>query len=70
VRLQPQVGPLLQGSDQSFFTNMRAVSPVTGGAHEVMVQGKQTSGVLELLGSLGVPKKWIEVSEAAGKKRK
>jgi len=47
-----------------------SISPVTGGAHEVMVQGKQTSGVLELLGSLGVPKKWIEVLESAGKKKK
>jgi len=35
-----------------------------------MVQGKQTSVVLELLDSLGVPKKWIDVSEAAGKKKK
>jgi translation initiation factor 1 (eIF-1/SUI1) len=43
---------------------------VTGGGHEVMVQGKQVSAVLELLGSLGVPKKWIEVSETAVKKKK
>lgn len=46
------------------------VSPVAGGAHEVMVQGKQATVVLELLGSLGVPKKWIEVSETAGGKKK
>src|SRR5712672_1035206 len=38
--------------------------------HEVMAQGKQTSVVLELLGSMGVPKKWIDVSQAAGKKKK
>jgi len=49
---------------------MRTVSPVTGGVHEVMVQGKQVSPVLELLGSLGVPKKWVEVSELAGRKKK
>jgi len=49
---------------------MRTVSPVTGGGHEVMVQGKQVSGVLGLLGSLGVPKKWIEVSEMVDKKKK
>jgi translation initiation factor 2D len=45
------------------------VSPVAGGAHELMVQGKQTSAVLELLGSLGVPEKWIEVSNIVGKKK-
>ena len=49
---------------------MHTVSPVTGGGHEVMVQGKQASAVLELLGNLGVPKKWIEVSEVADKKKK
>jgi len=49
---------------------MRTVSPGTGGGQEVMVQGKQLSGVLELLGSLGVPKKWIEVSELADRKKK
>lgn len=49
---------------------MRKVSPVTGGGHEVMVQGKQASAVLGLLGSLGVPKKWIEVSETVDKKKK
>jgi translation initiation factor 1 (eIF-1/SUI1) len=35
-----------------------------------MVQGKQTLAVLELLGSLGVPEKWIEVSNVVGKKKK
>ena len=49
---------------------MRTVSSVTGGGHEVMVQGKHASAVLELLGSLGVPKKWIEVSEMVDKKKK
>jgi translation initiation factor 1 (eIF-1/SUI1) len=49
---------------------MRTVSPVAGGRYEVMVQGKQASLVLELLDSLGVPKKWIEVSEMADKKKK
>jgi len=47
-----------------------SISPVAGGGHEVMVQGKLASVVLELLGSLGVPKKWIEASQAAGKKKK
>ena len=46
------------------------VSPLTAGSHEVMVQGKQTSAVLELLGSLGVPEKWIEVSNIVGRKKK
>jgi translation initiation factor 2D len=49
---------------------MCTVSPVAGGGHEVMVQGKQIPAVLELLGSLGVPKKWIEVSDLADKKKK
>ena len=48
---------------------MCTVSPVVGGAHEVMVQGKQTSAVLELLGGWGVPEKWIEVSNVVGKKK-
>ena len=48
---------------------MCTVSPVAGGTHEVMVQGKQTSAVLELLGSLGVPEKWIDVSNIVGKKK-
>jgi hypothetical protein len=46
------------------------VSPVGGGAQELMVQGKQISAVLELLGSLGVPKRWIEVSDVTDKKKK
>jgi len=46
-----------------------STSPVTGGGHEVMVQGKQSSAVLELLGSLGVPKKWIKVSETGERKK-
>jgi translation initiation factor 2D len=45
------------------------VSPIAGGLHEVMVQGKQTPAVLELLGSLGVPEKWIEVTNIVGKKK-
>ena len=48
---------------------MCTVSPVAGGVHEVMVQGKQTPVVLELLGSLGVPGKWIEVTNTVGKKK-
>lgn len=47
---------------------MYTVSPIAGGLHEVMVQGKQTPAVLEQLGSLGVPEKWIEVN-AVGKKK-
>jgi translation initiation factor 1 (eIF-1/SUI1) len=42
----------------------------SSGGHEVMVQGKQSSAVLELLGSLGVPKKWIEVAETGERKKK
>lgn len=34
-----------------------------------MVQGKQIQVVLELLGSLGVPKKWIEAVEMTDKKK-
>lgn len=49
---------------------MFTVSPVSGGGREVMVQGKQTQGVLELLGSLGVPRKWIGVSDVTDKKKK
>jgi hypothetical protein len=33
-----------------------------------MVQGKQTPAVLEQLGSLGVPEKWIEVNTVGKKK--
>jgi translation initiation factor 2D len=47
----------------------RKVSLVAGGGQEVMVQGKQTQVVLELLSSLGVPKKWIEVADMADKKK-
>ncbi|KAI9453599.1 hypothetical protein F5148DRAFT_1277436 [Russula earlei] len=47
-----------------------SISPVPGGGKEVMVQGKQTSVVLELLGSMGVPKEWVEVSKAAAVKKK
>jgi translation initiation factor 2D len=48
---------------------MCTVSPIAGGLHEVMVQGKQTPAVLELLGTLGVPEKWIEVTNIGGKKK-
>jgi translation initiation factor 2D len=55
---------------QVLFPDMMCtVSPVAGGVHEVMVQGKQTPAVLELLGSLGVPEKWIEVTNTVGKKK-
>lgn len=46
-----------------------SVSPVAGGGQEVMVQGKQTQVVRELLGSLGVPKKWIEGADMTDKKK-
>jgi translation initiation factor 1 (eIF-1/SUI1) len=49
---------------------MHTVSPVTGSRHEVMVQGKQVSVVLEMLGNFGVPKKWIEAPEMADRKKK
>ncbi len=42
---------------------------MAGGGQEVMVQGKQTQVVLELLDSLGVPKKWIEAANIKGKKK-
>lgn len=48
---------------------MCIASPIAGGLHELMVQGKQTPAVLELLGSLGVPEKWIEVTNTVGKKK-
>ena len=48
---------------------IRIVSPIAGGLHEVMVQGKQTAAVLEQLGGLGVPEKWIEVTNIGGKKK-
>ena len=47
----------------------RTVSLVAGGGQEVMVQGKQTHVVLELLGSLGVPRKWIEAPNMKDKKK-
>jgi len=34
-----------------------------------MVQGRQTSEVIELLGGMGVPKKWIEVTDMTDKKK-
>ena len=34
-----------------------------------MVQGKQTHVVLELLSSMGVPKKWVEVADLTDKKK-
>jgi translation initiation factor 1 (eIF-1/SUI1) len=34
---------------------------------EVMVQGNQTKAVTTLLLELGLPKKWVKVSENAGK---
>lgn len=46
-----------------------SVSSMAGGGQEVMVQGKQTQVVLELLGSLGVPKKWVEAADLTGKKK-
>ena len=67
---RPQVRAVLLGSDEiGSIPDMCTVSPVAGGAHEVMVQGKQTSAVLELLGRLGVPEKWIDVSNIVGKKK-
>lgn len=59
------------GFKLSSFSDMVlcTVSPIAGGLHEVMVQGKQTPAVLELLGSLGVPEKWIEVTNIGGKKK-
>lgn len=37
---------------------------------EIMIQGKQTKIVLDLLMSKGVPKKWIESADLTEKKRK
>jgi translation initiation factor 2D len=42
---------------------------MASGGQEVMVQGKQTQVVLELLGSLGVPKKWVEAADLTDKKK-
>ncbi|KAI9454256.1 hypothetical protein BJY52DRAFT_767203 [Lactarius psammicola] len=46
-----------------------SVSLMAGGGQEVMVQGRQTQVVLELLDSLGVPKKWIEATGLKDKKK-
>ncbi|KAN0141791.1 hypothetical protein V8E53_000253 [Lactarius tabidus] len=46
-----------------------SVSSMASGGQEVMVQGKQTQVVLELLGSLGVPKKWVEAADLTDKKK-
>ncbi|KAG2005858.1 eukaryotic translation initiation factor SUI1 family protein [Coprinopsis cinerea AmutBmut pab1-1] len=49
-----------------------SVSPVAGkpagSGLEVLVQGKQSSAVLEYLTGKGIPKRWIEVSDLVGKK--
>ena len=42
---------------------------MAGGGQEVMVQGKQMQVVVEMLGNLGVPKKWIEVADTTDKKK-
>ena len=42
---------------------------MAGGGQEVMVQGKQTHVVLELLSSMRVPKKWVEVADLTDKKK-
>lgn len=70
ARLRPQVRTVFVGSKLSPVSDMMCtVSPIAGGLHEVMVQGKQTPAVLELLGTLGVPEKWIEVTNIGGKKK-
>ena len=52
------------------FESPCAVSPIPGkGAGvKVVVQGKQTKAATEFLLSRGVPRKWIDVTEAPGKK--
>ncbi|KAF7331157.1 Eukaryotic translation initiation factor SUI1 family protein [Mycena sanguinolenta] len=47
-----------------------SVSPRGGGVPglEVLVQGKQSKIVFDYLTNKGIPKKWIEVSDLAGKK--
>ncbi|KAH6904451.1 eukaryotic translation initiation factor SUI1 family protein [Coprinopsis sp. MPI-PUGE-AT-0042] len=49
-----------------------SVSPIVGkpagSGLEVLVQGKQSTAVLEYLMEKGIPKKWIEVSDLSGKK--
>lgn len=71
ARLRPQVRTDIFGFkvEYSLSDMTCTVSPITGGLHELMVQGKQTPAVLELLGSLGVPEKWIEVTNTVGKKK-
>jgi translation initiation factor 2D len=46
------------------------VSPRGGGVPglEVLVQGKQSKTVFDYLTNKGIPKKWIEGSDLAGKK--
>ena len=48
------------------------VSPIQGKPNslEVMVQGKQTKAVTDLLLARGVPKKWIEAAELKKEKEK
>jgi len=49
-----------------------AVSPVfgkpAGSGMEVLVQGKQGPAVVDYLIGKGIPKRWIEVTDLAGKK--
>ncbi|KDR74004.1 hypothetical protein GALMADRAFT_250730 [Galerina marginata CBS 339.88] len=49
-----------------------SVSPVagkpSGSGLEVLVQGKQSSAVVDYLIGKGIPKKWIEVADLSGKK--
>jgi translation initiation factor 2D len=55
-----------------FFVFLRVVSPIpgkpAGSGNEVLVQGKQSTIVLEYLLGKGIPKKWIEVADLSGKK--
>lgn len=50
----------------------RLVSPIpgkpAGSGLEVLVQGKQSKAVVDHLIARGIPKKWIEVVDIAGKK--
>ncbi|KAF8968770.1 hypothetical protein BDZ97DRAFT_1654726 [Flammula alnicola] len=49
-----------------------SVSPIpgkpAGSGLEVLVQGKQSSAVLDYLTAKGIPKKWIQISDLSGKK--
>ncbi|KAH9477154.1 Eukaryotic translation initiation factor 2D [Psilocybe cubensis] len=49
-----------------------SVSPIpgkpAGAGLEVLVQGKQSTAVVEYLTAKGIPKKWIEVADLSGKK--